>query len=153
VNANLKLIVSSLTLALTASSFVHVQSADKKVSAKDAGSPLHMVPTSAGAKSGLNMSALHRLDFIIKGTSRPACLLKIQKRLEQSAGVAQAGIMLAPPYGGVCIYDSSKTEKDKILTIARGSEAKVTFDRVEDEPVNKIPVVLIPHHATDAIVH
>lgn len=97
----------------------------------------------------LNKNALHRLDFVVKGTSCPACLLKVQKRIEKTKGVAQAAVMLNKPYGAVCIYDSTKVDQDKVLLAAKGDEKSLSFDMIEDAAIPKIPLILIPHHSSE----
>lgn len=105
--------------------------------------------TTAVPHANLNMNALHRLDFVVTGTSCPACLLKMQKRIDIAAGVAKAAVMLRKPYGGVVIYDSTKTGKDKVFTVLKGDEKKVDFQKVEDAPIDKMPIILVPHHSFD----
>jgi len=50
----------------------------------------------------------------------------------------------------VVIYDSTKLNQEKILKTLKGDEALVSFDKIEDVPIDKVPMVLIPHHATDS---
>jgi hypothetical protein len=94
-----------------------------------------------------NMNALHRLDFAVKGTSCPACLKKMQIRVDGCTGVVRAAIMLRKPFGGVVIYDASKTSKEKVFAVLKGDEKKVTFEQIEDAPVAKLPVILVPHNS------
>ena len=119
------------------------------VKQKPAFPPDVMVPSGIHASS-LDKTALHRLDFVVKGSSCPTCLLKCQKRIEKTKGVAQAAIMLNRPYGAVCIYDATKTNKDAILLAAKGDARELSFDMVEDEAIAKIPIVLVPHHSNEA---
>jgi len=109
-----------------------------------------MVSNSKATNVLLNMNALHRLDFIVKGKSCASCLFKMQKRLEALLGVAKVGIMLRKPFAGVVIFDSTKVDQAKILQVAHGDEASISFVQVEEAPIAKIPLILIPHHATDA---
>jgi hypothetical protein len=69
--------------------------------------------------------------------------------MEQANGAVQAGIMLRKPFGGVCVYDSSKLTKDRLLQLGRGTETNISFDMVEDQAIAKMPPVLVPHHAMD----
>jgi hypothetical protein len=146
VKANAVLLTLVLVLLLVAGAEAGA-GVEKKLSRAEI-SP-DMVTTSDVKPGGIsvNMNALRRIDFVIKGTSCPACLLKVQKRLEKTQGVAQAGIMLNKPYGGVCIYDGSKIDKSKLLLVAAGDEKLVTFDQVEDASIAKMPLILVPHHA------
>ncbi len=109
----------------------------------------NMVTEAKPKTANINMKALHRLDFMVKGKSCAVCLLKIQKRLNETPGVVEVAVMLKKPYGGVCIYDSSKLTKDKLLRIAKGDELTVTFEEVTDEAIEKLPIILVPHHATE----
>jgi hypothetical protein len=140
-------LILSLLGTLCASGSGTAWALEKKISRSEI-SP-DMVTTSNASKISVNMNALRRLDFVVKGSSCPACLLKIQKRLEKTPGVAQAGVMLTQPYGAVCIYDGSKVDKNKLILIGIGTEKLVKFVDVEDEKISKMPIVLIPHHATD----
>ncbi len=58
--------------------------------------------------------------------------------------------MLNRPYGAVCIYDATKTNKDAILVAAKGDAKELSFDMVEDQAIAKIPIVLVPHHSNEA---
>jgi len=100
--------------------------------------------TEKASRADLNMNALHRLDFKVKGKSCAVCLMKIQTRLKTTGGVAKVGVMLKNPYGAVIIYDSSKLNVDKLLVIAKGDEKEVSFDEVTDEPIKSIPIVVVP---------
>jgi hypothetical protein len=123
-------LIASLILAAQVAGFISATPA----SAKD-----------AQAMTNIHANALHRLDFAVKGTSCPACLLKMQKRADAAKGVAKAAIMLRKPYCGVVIFDSSKTTKDELLKVLKGDEKKVSFEKVEDAAVDKMPTILIPH--------
>jgi hypothetical protein len=108
-----------------------------------------MVSNTKAKPANINFKALHRLDFVIKGKSCPVCLLKMQKRLNETTGVVKVAVMLRKPYGGVVIYDSTKLEQKKILDIAKDHEPAIEFVQVEDEAIPKVPVILIPHHGTE----
>jgi copper chaperone CopZ len=145
-----KLLVGSASISLLLASFTAaVSSAEDKISANSL-SP-HMVLTGKSAPAtALNLKALHRLDFVVKGKSCASCLFHMQKRVEALPGVAKCGVMLKKPYAGVVIYDSTKVNQEKILKAAKGDETLVSFDKIEDAPIDKVPLILIPHHATDA---
>lgn len=106
-----------------------------------------MVLQSQTTKVSINMNALHRLDFIVKGSSCAVCLSTIQRHLQETPGVAKVAVQLKKPYGGVCIYDSTKLNKEKLLRIAKGDRKELYFDGVEEQPVKKIPLVLLPKHS------
>lgn len=140
----------AIGLAVLAAFGMAVVSAEAKKADKEGLPPEMMVPSRPHTMT-LDKSALHRMDFTVKGSSCPACLLKIQKRLEKTKGVAQAAVMLNHPYASVCIYDATKVDKDKLLVIAKGDEEKVSFARIEDAPIAKLPAVLVPHHFNEPL--
>ena len=53
-----------------------------------------MVSNTKAKTANINFKALHRLDFIITGKSCAVCLLKIQKRLNETTGVVKVAVML-----------------------------------------------------------
>jgi hypothetical protein len=112
----------------------------------------NMVSTSKSSPASLKMNALHRLDFIVTGTSCATCLLRVQRRLEAAPGVAKVAVMLRKPNAGVCIYDSTKQDKAKLLSIGTGNEKNIGFEKVEDTAVPRIPLVLVPRHAMESSV-
>jgi hypothetical protein len=145
-----ELLVGSASIALLLASFTAtVSSAEEKISASSLSPHMVLNGKSAPATS-LNMKALHRLDFVVKGKSCATCLFHMQKRMEALPGTAKCGVMLKKPFAAVIIYDSTKLNQEKILKAAKGDEALVSFDKVEDVPIDKVPLVLIPHHATDS---
>ncbi|MGH9554084.1 MAG: hypothetical protein ACRD3W_32195 [Terriglobales bacterium] len=96
------------------------------------------------SKTALNMKALHRMDFLVTGKSCATCLLGIQRRMTSTPGVARAAVMLKKPYAAVCIYDFSQLKQDLILKNAKGNERQVKFEQIEDAPIDKLPVILLP---------
>lgn len=98
----------------------------------------------SGDNTSISSGALHRMDFRVTGKGCAACLLKIQKKLQTSPGVARVAIMLRKPYGATVIYDATKTSSDKILAIAKDSEQAARYLDVIDKPIPKIPLVLVP---------
>ena len=59
--------------------------------------------------------------------------------------------MLKEPYAGVLIYDASKTTREKIL--AKGldpTKKEVGYVNVSDAPIEKLPVIIVPHMAAAA---
>jgi len=144
-----RLLVNSLFSSLLLTGFLAaVSSAEEKISVNSL-SP-NMVLTSKGQpRASLNMKALHRLDFVVKGKSCSSCLFHMQKRVEPLPGVAKCGVILKKPYAAVVVFDSSKTTREKILKAAKGDETLVQFDKIEEAPIDKMPLILIPHHCTD----
>jgi len=93
-----------------------------------------------------NKNALHRLDFRILGTSCPVCLLSIQRRVKSQAGTIETAVMLKKPYGVSIIYDSKQVNNQKILETVTLNEPLIKLSDIKDEPIDKIPVILIPPH-------
>lgn len=97
------------------------------------------------ALAKLNMSALKRLDFRVEGASCAICLGRIRKRIEASKGIAKVAVAIQKPYGVAVIYDSTKTEKQKIFQAGlKGEKEKVQFLEDQEEKVDKMPFILIP---------
>lgn len=93
----------------------------------------------------LNMSALKRLDFRVEGASCAICLGRIRKRLEATKGIAKVAVSIQKPYGVAVIYDSTRTEKDKIFQAGlKGEKEKVVFLDDQEEKLDKMPFILIP---------
>jgi copper chaperone CopZ len=109
----------------------------------------NMVSMGKTNTASLKMSALHRMDFVVSGTSCATCVLRVQKRLQDAPGIAKVAVMLRRPFAGVLIYDSTKQDTNKLTMIASGQEKNIKLDKVEDAAIARIPLVLVPHHATD----
>ena len=96
-------------------------------------------------KKKLNMTALHRLDYRVTGSSCAACLGRIRKRIDKEKGVYEVAVAIKPPYGVAVIYDSTKTNKDKLLEAAKKDEKlDVYFHDMEDVKVDKEPMIIVP---------
>jgi copper chaperone CopZ len=102
------------------------------------------IPGAETATPKYNAKALHRLDFRVEGKSCAICLYKIQERIKDLPGAVKSEVMVKKPYGAVIIYDSSQLTQDKIVTVAKKDEPEVRLVGIKDEPIKKIPVVLIP---------
>lgn len=97
------------------------------------------------ALAKLNMNALKRLDFRVEGASCAICLGRIRKRLESTKGIAKVAVAIQKPYGVAVIFDSTKTEKDKIFQAGlKGEKEKVLFLDDQEEKLDKMPFILIP---------
>jgi hypothetical protein len=95
-----------------------------------------------------NKNALRRLDFRIQGKSCAICLLGIQRRLKTLAGTIRVAVMLKKPYGASVIYDSSQVSEQTLLTTAKLNEPLIKLLDVNDAPIEKVPLVLIPPHVS-----
>ncbi len=87
---------------------------------------------------------LRRLDFRIKGKSCAVCLIGIENRLKDAAGVLKVAVMLKNPYGASVIYDAKKTTEKNILRVAQNNDKSISLLAVKDTHLSKFPVVLIP---------
>ncbi len=97
------------------------------------------------ALAKLNANALKRLDFRVEGASCAICLGRIRKRLEATKGIAKVAVSIQKPYGVAVIYDSTRTEKDKIFQAGlKGEKEKVVFLDDQEEKLDKMPFILIP---------
>jgi hypothetical protein len=91
-------------------------------------------------------TALHRLDFRIKGKSCAVCLLGIQRRINQLDGTVKVAVMLKKPYGASIIYDSKQLTEQKLLETTKANEPIIQLLDVKDEAIDKVPALLIPPH-------
>lgn len=104
-----------------------------------------LVSTSTESKTpSYNPKALHRLDFKITGKSCAVCLLGIQKRINSVPGTVKAAVQLQSPYAAVVLYDASKTTQKAILDKAGETVPEVKFVSIEDNAIEKAPIVLVP---------
>jgi len=89
---------------------------------------------------------LTRLDFSLDHASCPTCILKVRKALRATAGVTACDISLRKPYGGVIIFEASKTDPGKLESVAHGADPnkKVTFGQKTEEQIDAVPTLLIP---------
>lgn len=87
-------------------------------------------------------SNLHRADFRVVGTKCAVCLNRIASELSAAKGVIKADVSIFAPYGGVVVYDHSKTSLEKIQA-AIASE-KVTLEGLKDKAIAKVPAVIVP---------
>jgi copper chaperone CopZ len=105
----------------------------------------NIVSTTSEAKiPSYNAKALHRLDFRVVGKSCAVCLLGIQKRVSTVPGSIKAAVQLQAPYAAVILYDSSKTNQKALIKKAQETIPEVTFEAIEDKPIDKLPAVLVP---------
>lgn len=85
---------------------------------------------------------LHRADFRIVGTTCAACLKRIASEISAVKGVIKADVSIFAPYGGVIIYDLTRTSLEKIQA-AIASE-KVVLEGLKDKAITKVPAVIVP---------
>ncbi len=143
---NSKILLISLAFTLVPSAFALDSPSKKDPDKLDPNGSL--VFTGEGkpdALAKLNMSALKRLDFRVEGASCAICLGRIRKRIEASKGIAKVAVAIQKPYGVAVIYDSTKTEKQKIFQAGlKGEKEKVLFLDEQEEKLDKMPFILIP---------
>lgn len=98
-------------------------------------------------KKKLNMKELRRLDFRVTGSSCAACLGRIRRRIDKSSGVFDVAVAIRKPYGVAVIYDSTKTDKDKLMEAAKKDEKlDIMFHDALDDKIAEPPLVLVPKH-------
>jgi hypothetical protein len=107
---------------------------------------LPAIQNSRNANLQPRFNALHRLDFRILGTSCPVCLMGIQRRVKAIPGTIETAVMLKKPYGVSIIYDSKAVSGQKLLATVTLSEPRIKLLDIKDEPIDKVPLVLIPPH-------
>ncbi len=113
-----------------------------------------LVSTSTESKTpSYNPKALHRLDFKITGKSCAVCLLGIQKRINSVPGTVKAAVQLQSPYAAVVLYDASKTTQKAILDKAGETVPEVKFVSIEDNAIEKVPIVLVPKIGNEVLDH
>lgn len=97
----------------------------------------------------LNMKALHRLDCRLEGSSCAACLMSIKRTVDKIEGVYEIAVMLRRPFGFAVVYDSTKTNADKIMDAAKKDKKAtlVKFIDQTDEAIATPPLILIPKSA------
>lgn len=143
---NSKILLISLAFTLVPSAFALDSPSKKDPDKLDPNGSL--VFTGEGkqeALAKLNMSALKRLDFRVEGASCAICLGRIRKRIEASKGIAKVAVAIQKPYGVAVIFDSTKTEKQKIFQAGlKGEKEKVLFLDEQEEKLDKMPFILIP---------
>lgn len=139
----------ALVLVLANRVFAYDQSEQVRDHILPAESPLlKEVSTSSNKSLNYHSNALHRLDFRLQGKSCPVCLLGIQRRLKSISGTVQVAVMLKKPFGASVIYDSKVTNKQALLEAVKEKEPSVQLENVEDKAIAKVPVILLPPHAS-----
>lgn len=74
-----------------------------------------------------------------------ACLGRVRSRIDKVKGVYDVAIAIKKPYGAAVIYDSSKTDKDKILDAGKkGESVEIRFEDILDVKIDEPPAILIP---------
>ncbi len=143
---NSKILLISLAFTLVPSAFALDSPSKKDPDKLDPnGSLVFTCEGKPDALAKLNMSALKRLDFRVEGASCAICLGRIRKRIEASKGIAKVAVAIQKPYGVAVIYDSTKTEKQKIFQAGlKGEKEKVLFLDEQEEKLDKMPFILIP---------
>lgn len=91
-----------------------------------------------------NGANLHRLDFLIKGTSCAVCLIAIENKLKAAPGVLKLAVMLKYPYGTSIIYDAKQISRESILHIPPNHNKSVTLSDIHDTHLKQVPEALIP---------
>lgn len=96
----------------------------------------------SGTSQSKAAQKLHRADFRVKGASCVACLRRISKTMREQNGVLKADVSIFKPYWAIAIYDQGKTNMDKIYESVKAE--KVTFEEMEDHPIDSLPMIVIP---------
>ncbi len=113
-----------------------------------------MVSTTPDAKTkSYNIKALHRLDFKITGKSCAVCLLGIQKRIGTVPGAIKVAVQLQAPYAAVVLFDSSKTNQKAIFDKAKETVPEIKFESIEENAIDKVPIVLVPKVGNEVLTH
>lgn len=144
--ASAVLVSTSLFLAYHNATTLSVTAAEETQSGGTPSPPMGFSSTATDQKlKGLDMKALRRLDCRVEGSSCAACLGRIRKRLDKEKGVAMVAVAIKRPYGLAVIYDSTKTDKDKLLAAGlKGEASQATFHDAVDEKIDKVPFILWP---------
>jgi copper chaperone CopZ len=87
---------------------------------------------------------LRRLDAYIVGISCPVCLIKIQRKLEALPGVTKAAVIMKRPWSASIVYHSKSTNEAQIIKVIKSVEKNTRVLRIQDVPIERAPVVLIP---------
>jgi hypothetical protein len=104
---------------------------------------INLIKTDASENNKLSAGIkLMRSDFRVTGASCVPCLRRVAKKLKESTGVLRGDVSIFPPYGGLVIYDASKTN---IKTVFKSAyDEHVDFADVETRSISQIPAVLLP---------
>lgn len=153
------LVIASLMIGQTAFAAPSLAAQDKKAAPSPTGNPSisedlnFSTPTEKKEyrKTKLNMSALHRLDCRLEGTSCAACLMSIKRTVDKLKGVYEIAVMLKKPYGFAVVYDSTKISAEKIMDAAKKDKkaSSVKFLEQVDKPIPAPPIILVPNKAFD----
>jgi hypothetical protein len=135
--------------ALLASSFFHLWLGDR-LEAAPALAPGKQDKTTTKVSKSAVKQPVHRFDFRLEGVSCARCIINIRKALRLTKGVSRCEVALRKPYGGVVIYDPTQTDVKKLtqITITADPKTTVTVKDPVDEPIQKVPVVLIPKYTS-----
>ena len=98
--------------------------------------------SSTPAKVKYKRGALHRLDFVVAGSSCVVCLRRVEQKIGHARSVLKAAVSIYPPHAAVVIYDSRKSSAGDIFKSLSGEPVKI--QHLSESTVEKIPQVLIP---------
>jgi mono/diheme cytochrome c family protein/copper chaperone CopZ len=124
---------------------------EEKLSAEGAQALVAVKPDTSKQNVRTSADGLRRLDFRITGKSCAVCLLGIQKRVKAMPGVVKVAVMLKAPYGVSIIYESAKTDQQKLLAAVKQGDPKIKPLDVNDCSIAKMPAALIPPHNKMAV--
>ncbi|MBX9685616.1 MAG: hypothetical protein K2X27_02875 [Candidatus Obscuribacterales bacterium] len=99
-------------------------------------------PTGSSPPKSSGSQKLHRADFRVSGASCVSCLRRVGKTIREQNGVIKGDVSIFKPYWAIVIYDSAKTNLDKIYESVKAE--KIRFDEIEDKAIDSVPTIVIP---------
>lgn len=94
-------------------------------------------------------AGLRRFDFLVKGSSCAACLIRLEKRLRRAPGVVKATVSIYKPYAAVVIIDPAKCNKKEIVRVL--ALEKTRPESIIEEEIPTVPLLLTPNLPLKAI--
>lgn len=85
-----------------------------------------------------------RLDFNLKGATCVTCIRRVAKHLRESKGVLKADISIIRPYEGVIVFDSQKTNVQKLSSEITKEEKRASVGDLQLTALSSVPPIVLP---------
>lgn len=92
--------------------------------------------------SAAEAAGLRRFDFLVKGSSCAACLIRLEKRLRCAPGVVKATVSIYKPFAAVVIIDPAKCSRKEIVRVL--ALEKTRPEPIMEEEIATVPLLLTP---------
>jgi len=85
-----------------------------------------------------------RFDFNLKGATCVTCIRRVAKHLREVKGVLKADISIIRPYEGVVVFESQKTNVQKLTSEITKEEKRASVGDLQLTALTSVPPIVLP---------